>query len=241
MTTRPISNHLSSQFDQDLSQLASRVMAMGGALEQQIVAAMQLLSSSETHPALNTQEQTEKDINAMEREVDALSAYLIARRQPAAQDLRFVLSMLKVCNNLERMADESIKIIRQAHALRALSTPNQTNAWAGGVQIQSNVLAAVAMCQQMTRAALDALARLSVSDAKAVLVSDAALDTAYRNLMTQLIGCVQAVPQLAASVVEVLFLIKAIERIGDHAKNIAECVVYIAQGEDIRHTQTLTH
>jgi phosphate transport system protein len=229
-TTNP-ARHLSSQFDADLNQLASQIMAMGGAVEQQLSNASNALQVHVASPSNEVSEQAERSINDMEREIDAQSAYLIARRQPAAQDLRFVLSMLKVCNNLERMGDEAIKLTRQANSLNTLQS--STNDAARNVY--TNLQAALSMAQQMTRAALDALARLSVGDAKAVLFSDAALDSAYQALIAQIVTSLQQAPELAPSMVNVLFLVKAVERVGDHAKNIAECVVYIAQGEDIRH------
>jgi phosphate transport system protein len=240
MTTTPSNTptnaparHLSSQFDADLNGLASQIMAMGGAVEQQLNNASQALLVNAQSPSSAVSEAAEKTINAMEREVDAQSAYLIARRQPTAQDLRFVLSMLKVCNNLERMGDEAIKLTRHTPSITALQATQ--NPLAHG--IYTNLQAALAMAQQMTRAALDALARLSVGDAKAVLFSDAALDRAYQTMIAQIVTCLQAAPELSPAMVDVLFLIKAVERVGDHAKNIAECVVYIAQGEDIRHIE----
>lgn len=230
MSTSP-ARHLSSQFDADLNQLASQIMAMGGAVEQQLNNASAALQVHVASPSNEISEQAERTINDMEREIDAQSAYLIARRQPTAQDLRFVLSMLKVCNNLERMGDEAIKLTRQAHSLAALQGSSNDAAR----NVYTNLQAALAMAQQMTRAALDALARLSVGDAKAVLFSDAALDTAYKTMIAQIVNSLQQAPDLAQAMVNVLFLVKAVERVGDHAKNIAECVVYIAQGEDIRH------
>jgi phosphate transport system protein len=234
-TTTPTTNiparHLSSQFDADLNALASQIMAMGGAVEQQLNNASQALLMNAQSPSRALSEAAEKAINAMEREVDAQSAYLIARRQPTAQDLRFVLSMLKVCNNLERMGDEAIKLTRHTPSIALLQASE--NADARG--IYTNLQAALSMAQQMTRAALDALARLSVGDAKAVLFSDAALDRAYQTMIAQIVSGLQQTPELSPAMVDVLFMVKAVERVGDHAKNIAECVVYIAQGEDIRH------
>ena len=234
MTTNNPARHLSSQFDADLNQLASQIMAMGGVVEQQLTNASAALQSHMASPSNAVSEAAEREINAMEREVDAQSAYLIARRQPTAQDLRFVLSMLKVCNNLERMGDEAIKLTRQANSLATLQASENATAR----NIYTNLQAALTMAQQMTRASLDALARLSVGDAKAVLFSDAALDRAYQAMLAQIVICLQESPDLAPSIVNVLFLVKAVERVGDHAKNIAECVVYIAQGEDIRHIET---
>lgn len=231
MTTNIPARHLSSQFDADLNHLASQIMAMGGAVEQQLTNASNALQVHVASPSNEVSEQAERSINDMEREIDAQSAYLIARRQPTAQDLRFVLSMLKVCNNLERMGDEAIKLTRQAHSLNTLQSSSNDAAR----NVYTNLQAALTMAQQMTRAALDALARLSVGDAKAVLFSDAALDSAYQALIAQIVTSLQQAPELAPSMVNVLFLVKAVERVGDHAKNIAECVVYIAQGEDIRH------
>jgi phosphate transport system protein len=233
MTTTSPARHLSSQFDADLNQLASQIMAMGGAVEQQLTHASAALKIHATSPSNAVSEDAERAINAMEREVDAQSAYLIARRQPTAQDLRFVLSMLKVCNNLERMGDEAIKLTRQAHSFAALQTSPDDVAR----DICTSLQAALSMAQHMTHAALDALARLSVGDAKAVLFSDAALDRAYQALIAQIVSGLQRTPELASAMVNVLFLVKAVERVGDHAKNIAECVVYIAQGEDIRHIE----
>lgn len=231
INTAHYARHLSSQFDTDLNQLASRIMTMGGTVEQQLINATQALKQGLAHDTMAICEQAENLINAMEREVDAESAYLIARRQPAAQDLRFVLSMLKVCNNLERVGDEAIKLSRMADSLTRLKHSSALDSQS----IHRGLLAALSMAQQMTRASLDALARLSVNDANAVLSSDLALDTAYRTLIAQIIAVLQLSPELASTMVDVLFLIKAIERVGDHAKNIAECVVYITEGEDIRH------
>jgi phosphate transport system protein len=236
MTTTSPARHLSSQFDADLNQLASQIMAMGGAVEEQLNHASAALKARTPEPSHALSEQAEQAINVMEREIDAQSAYLIARRQPAAQDLRFVLSMLKVCNNLERIGDEAIKLSRQAHSFASLKASPDDAAR----DICTSLQAALAMAQQMTRAALDALARLSVGDAKAVLFSDAALDRAYQALIAQIVNGLQRTPELASAMVSVLFLVKAVERVGDHAKNIAECVVYISQGDDIRHIETST-
>jgi phosphate transport system protein len=238
MTTTSPARHLSSQFDADLNQLASQIMAMGGAVEQQLSHASAALSARSPETSHAPSEHVERAINAMERDIDALCAFLIARRQPTAQDLRFVLSMLKVCNNLERMGDEAIKLTRQATHFAALqASPDDV-----ARDICTRVHAALAMAQQMTRVALDALARLSVGDANAVLVSDTALDRAYQALIARIVSGLQRTPELASAMVSVLLLVKAVERVGDHAKNIAECVVYISQGDDIRHIDpTKTH
>ena len=232
MNTNPISGkHLSSQFEADLNELAARIMAMGGLIENQLDLAAAAMSTGADVSKLA--EENERNINAIEREVDAHSAFLIASRQPAAQDLRYVLSMLKVCNNLERVGDEAVKL-----CLRSAGMKGMRAAGDGDLNpLSTGIMTLLGLAREMTVNALDCIARLSVKDAKAVLTSDVTLDASYRALIASLIQAMTRYPTEAASLVEVLFLAKAVERIGDHATNIAEAVIYIVNGEDVRHAQ----
>lgn len=222
--------HLSSQFEADLNQLSARIMAMGGAVEQQLKHAATAMQTGAD--VTRVADLGERSINEMEREVDAHCAFLIASRQPAAQDLRFVLSMLKVCNNLERVGDEAYKLCLRATAVHSL----QRHEFKELQAISAAMSALLQMADTMIHQALDCLARLSTNDAKRLLAQDTQLDIAYRELIALVVRAMSRLPDLAAPLAELLFLLKAIERMGDHATNIAESVIYIVLGDDIRHT-----
>ena len=225
--------HLSSQFEADLNQLAARIMAMGGVIEAQLKLAAQALDTGAD--VSRVAQDQERSVNAMERDIDAHCAFVIASRQPAAQDLRFVLSMLKVCNNLERVGDEAFKLCMRAGGVHAAA--RHANAAGEGEfkTLSANLAQLLDLAHSIFVKALDCLARLSVVDAKAVLASDTGLDTGYRALIAGLVQLMSRHPTQAQAGVDALFLVKAIERMGDHACNIAEAVIYIVQGEDIRH------
>lgn len=223
--------HLSSQFESDLNQLAARIMAMGGLIENQLQLAVAAISTGED--VAKVAQDNERGINTMEREVDANSAFLIASRQPAAQDLRYILSILKVCNNLERIGDEALKLCLRSTGMHNLRLKPDSEI--GG--LSASLLTLLALAREMVASALNCIARLSVKDAKNVLSSDAALDAGYRNLIASLVQTMSRQPDQVPQLVETLLLVKAVERIGDHATNIAEAVIYIVNGDDIRHPQ----
>jgi len=219
--------HVSKQFDADLSGLRGHVLEMGGLVESQINAAVEAYASGETG---NVPEVVERDrrVNAFEKIIDDETVQVIARRQPTASDLRLVMGVTKIVTDLERIGDEAKKIAkgaRRVHEAGNLQVPRAT-------EVRHVAEEAVAML----RRALDSFARLDVALAGEVIAADANVDAEFKSLVRQLVTYMMEDPRTITTAIDILWIGRAIERIGDHAKNIAEHVIYIAEGRDIRHT-----
>jgi phosphate transport system protein len=220
-----MTEHTAKQFDLDLEDIRSRVMQMGGLVEQQVVRAMEGLASGD----LTLIEQTidnDKRINQLEIELDEACTHIIARRQPAASDLRMVMMVIKTITDLERIGDEAKKIAKKA---RSLHTDDLRAA--PGIEMRHVSDIAVGMLRQ----ALDAFARLDMVAAAQVVRQDKEVDSEFKSIMRQLITFMMEDPRTISRSLDLLFIAKSIERIGDHAKNLAEYVVYMAKGRDVRH------
>ena len=218
--------HISKQFDADLERLRASVLQMGGLVEQQIEQALHALTSGDIRLA---DQVVEKDhhVNALEIAIDEDCNHIIARRQPAAGDLRMVMTVVKLITDLERLGDEADKIARMAkmiHTSERLYTPRLADI---------NHVANLAL--DMLRKALDAFARLDTTAAVALLRQDEHVDEAYRAILRQLLTFMMEDPRTISASLEILFIAKAIERIGDHSKNMAEYIIYLVKGKDVRH------
>jgi phosphate transport system protein len=222
-----MTDHSSKQYDIELETLRSRVLEMGGLVEAQIRAAIDGLTSGDVL-ALDAVIVDDHRVNALEVSIDTESSHLIARRQPAASDLRLVLAIIKIVTDLERIGDEAAKIARmgkQSYArARMPSTPIAAVKHVGDIALG------------MLRKALDALARLDPVAAASIVREDFAIDEEFRAIVRQLITFMMEDPRTISQSLEILWIAKAIERIGDHAKNMAEQVIYIVKGTDVRHT-----
>ena len=219
-------HHTSKQFDAELENLRSRVLQMGGLVEAQIVRAIDSLINANVNLAAEVIADDHR-VNAMEVAIDEDSAQVIARRQPAAGDLRMVMAIIKTITDLERIGDEAEKIARMAkrmHESDRLHTPRFTE-----------IKRASDLALDMLRRSLDAFARLDVTAAAQVVRQDMELDDQFRSIIRQLISYMMEDPRTISTSIEILFVGKAIERIGDHAKNMAEYVVYLVKGKDVRH------
>ncbi|WP_028602338.1 phosphate signaling complex protein PhoU [Ottowia thiooxydans] len=218
--------HLSSQFDSDLNRVSTRVLELGGLVESQIRQAIYALSEFSTEVADQVLE-TEIRVNSMELEIDRELSSIIARRQPTAVDLRLLLAISKTTANLERVGDEASKIARMVKSIidagAARSLP------AGELRVAAD------MAASQLRKALDAFARLDVVAAVSILKEDDYLDREFDGFVRKLITYMMEDPRTISASLDLLFLAKAIERIGDHAKNIAEFIIYIVKGADVRH------
>ncbi len=218
--------HISKQFDAELEAVRSRVLQMGGLVETQIVRAVQALI--EGNLALGDQVVADDQrVNGMEVALDEMCAHILARRQPAASDLRMVMTVLKTITDLERIGDEAEKIARMAkliHQSDRLFMPRFS---------EIKHVADVALA--MLRKSLDAFARLDINAAAQVVPQDQHLDEEFRMILRQLITFMMEDPRTISTSLEILFVAKAIERIGDHAKNMSEYVVYMVKGKDVRH------
>ncbi|HYN13401.1 MAG TPA: phosphate signaling complex protein PhoU [Burkholderiales bacterium] len=219
--------HASKQYDLDLDSIRSRVLQMGGLVESQIRRALDALVTGNV--ALSEEVIAgDHRVNAMEVALDGDCSQVIVRRQPAANDLRMILAIIKTVTDLERMGDEAQKIARMAKAIYERS----------GVQVPPlvEVRHAAELAIAMLRRALDAFARLDTVLAAEVIRDDAGIDAEFRSILRQLITYMMEDPRTISTALEIVWVAKAIERIGDHAKNIAEYVIYIVKGTDVRHT-----
>jgi phosphate transport system protein len=219
--------HLSSQFDSELNSVSSRVMELGGLVESQIRNAIYALSNFSTEVA-NQVIETEDSVDTMEVQIDHELSSIIARRQPTARDLRLLIAISKATANLERVGDEAEKIARMVKSIissgAARSLPS------------SELRMSAEKASDMLRKALDSFARLDVQAAVAVLKEDDVIDREFDGFVRKLVTYMIEDPRTISACLDLLFLAKAIERIGDHAKNIAELIIYIVKGTDVRHT-----
>lgn len=226
-TENLLTEHTSKQFDVEIEMIRSDVLAMGGLVEQQFARALQMLGANEDIEFLTTVKMREKEINQKQVTIDHQCAQIIVKRQPAAIDLRTVLTISKVVNDLERIGDEAKKIAYKATRLQGNDRQARMRHF--------EVVHAGALAGRMLKRILNTFARLDVDEAVAVYDADEEIDLAFDVIMRQLIGFMMEDPRTISSGLDVLFVAKSIERVGDHSKNIAEAVVQIVKGKDVRH------
>ena len=219
--------HFSSQFDNELNSVSSRLMEMGGLVESQIQQAVYALSLFVENVA-DVVIENEHKVNTLEVEIDRELSTIIARRQPTANDLRLLMAISKATANLERAGDEAAKIARMVKSMMAH----------GGFRAlpSSELRLATEMASGLLRKSLDAFARLDTATAVTILKEDDLIDKEFDGFVRKLITYMMEDPRTISSSLDLLFVAKALERIGDHAKNIAELIIYIVKGEDVRHT-----
>jgi phosphate transport system protein len=225
--------HLSTQFDAELSGISTRVLEMGGVVESQVarsVHALIHLSADEAAEVLLTEER----VNQTEVEIDRDLSTIIARRQPTARDLRLLIAISKTIANLERVGDEAARIARTVQRLvnAGMSMPQRLPL--NDLAYESELAVA------QLRKALDAFARLDVTKAIEVLKQDDLIDQEFDGLLRKLITFMMEDPRTISYSIDVVFVAKAIERVGDHAKNLAEQIIYIVKGMDVRHNSVGT-
>ena len=222
----PSNDHISRQFDAELEAIRANVLQMGGLVESQIKSAIESLLSGDV--ALMTRViEDDHRVNAMEVKIDEACSQVIARRQPTAGDLRLVMTVVKTITDLERIGDEAEKIARMAKLLsqkHGLALPRY-----------HEISHAAEIALEMLRKSLDAFARLDVALAAQVVRLDEQVDEEFRAIMRYLITFMMEDPRTISTSLEILFVAKAIERIGDHAKNMSEYVIYMVKGRDVRH------
>ncbi|GAB7535032.1 phosphate signaling complex protein PhoU [Burkholderia sp. 22PA0099] len=218
--------HLSSQFDADLNAVSSKVLEMGGLVEAQITEAIHALNEFDREAAERVIA-NEDILNQMEVDIDEECGNIIARRQPAARDLRLLMSISKTITNLERAGDEAEKIAKRVRRLA-------DEPIARGVNI-AEIKVSGEMAVTILRRALDAFARLDTVAAAQIVKDDKEIDQEFRAFVRKLVSYMQEDPRTISVGLDFLFIAKAIERVGDHAKNIAEFIIYIVKGTDVRH------
>jgi phosphate transport system protein len=218
--------HISSQFDAELASVSSRVLELGGLVETQIRHAVFSLSQFNSEVA-DKVISTETQVNSMEVEIDRDLSSIIARRQPTARDLRLLIAISKITANLERAGDESEKIARMVKSI--------INSGSARALPSSELRIASDLASGLLRKALDAFARLDVTEAVSILKEDDLIDAEFDGFVRKLVTYMMEDPRTISASLDLLFIAKAIERIGDHSKNIAEFVIYVVKGADVRH------
>ncbi|MBY0340701.1 MAG: phosphate signaling complex protein PhoU, partial [Rhodocyclaceae bacterium] len=218
-----MNDHIAKQFDADLENIRNRVLQMGGLVEQLIVMAMDGLSSGDML-LIDQAIATDERVNRHEVELDEACTQIIARRQPTASDLRMVMTVIKTITDLERIGDEAKKIAKMAKQIHGSDFHS-----APAIDFRHVSTIVVSMLRQ----ALDAFARLDVIAAGQVVRTDQEVDVEFKSAMRQLITYMMEDPRTISRSLDMVFIAKAIERIGDHSKNIAEYVVYMVKGRDV--------
>jgi phosphate transport system protein len=221
--------HLSTQFDAELSGISGRVLEMGGLVENQVVQGLHAL----THFSLEIATEVlvvEERVNQMEMEIDRDLSAIIARRQPTARDLRLLIAISKAIANLERVGDEAARIARTVQRLINTGVSSRMRVPVQDLRVEADLAIA------QLRKALDAFARLDTAKALEVLKQDDQIDQEFDGLLRKLITYMMEDPRTISSSIDLVFVAKAIERVGDHAKNLAEVIIYVVKGTDVRHT-----
>jgi phosphate transport system protein len=220
--------HISSRFDADLRDVSNRVLEMGGLAESQVVLAMRALAQMDGDAAAEVLQQEER-VNQMEVEIDATMQRIIAMRQPAAVDLRLLIAVSKAIANLERVGDEAARVARTVQRLIDTGVSTRLRVPVADLSHESDLAIA------QLRRSLDAFARLDAVQALEVLKHDDQIDQEFDGLLRKLITYMMEDPRTISSSLDLVFVAKAIERVGDHAKNLAEATIYVVKGTDVRH------
>ncbi len=225
MDKSSLGHHISQQFNAELEDIRNRVLLMGGLVEKQIGDAVDSLVNADVELA---QAVTTNDyrVNGMEVALDEECANILARRQPAASDLRLIVAVIKTITDLERIGDQAEKVARMAVKLAEMERPK--------TQYQE-VQALGDHARQILHDALDAFARMDVEAALEVARRDVVVDREYEGIMRQMITFMMEDPRSIARSLNVMWAARALERIGDHSRNICEYVIYLVRGKDVRH------
>ena len=220
-----VTGHISKRFDQELESVRSTVMEMGGLVENQVRNGIRCLVESDSKLATEVVA-TDHLVNRMEVDIDEQCVQILARRQPAAGDLRLIVAIIKTITDLERIGDQAEKLGKMQLELEEQSVSSSTYAQLDHLgQLVCNVL----------NGALDAFARMNVDDALQTINLDAKVNSAFEGLMREQITYMMEDPRTIKSALRISWSARALERIGDHAKNICEYVVFLVLGKDVRH------
>ena len=220
----PLKKHTDQQYDAELEGLRSKLLTLGGKVEAQIAVSMRALAERDSHLAEQVVE-ADREVNLLELEVDESCRRLLALRQPAASDLRFITTALKIVVDLERIGDLAVNIAERAIDLNQSPPLRPVHDLARLAQL----------CQSQLRKALDAFVDGDAEKAAAIIGDDDILDALYHTLFNELLALMMEDPRNIRRASSLLFVAKHLERLGDHVTNVAEMVVYMVRGTDVRH------
>lgn len=218
--------HISGQFNADLEAIRNKMMTMGGLVERQITAAIEAICDGDSG-VVEEVIRREDEVDRLEVSIDNACTQVLVRRQPAASDLRMVIAVTRVVRDLERMGDEACKIA--IHAREYMQSSHSQICQQSIRSMGSDVV-------KMLSGALDAFARADVADAVDVVRNDKLVDQQYASALRELITYMMEDPRSISQAINILWILRAIERIGDHARNISEQVIYLVSGTDVRHS-----
>ena len=221
-----LQDHSSKQYDQELDAIRTRVLRMGGLVESQIRAAIAGLAEGDVDQMVRVDAEDHL-VNAFEVGIDQDCANIIARRQPAAVDLRMLMGISKIVTDLERSGDEAAKIARMSAAIYKMGMRR--------VPCVGDIGEMGEIAVGMLRMVLDAFVRQDSAAAASIVREDVEIDAKFQGIMRQLVTFMMEDPRTISASLDIMFIAKAVERIGDHAKNMAEQVIYIVRGTDVRH------
>ena len=220
-----MNQHISKQFDNELDNIRGHVLEMGGLVEQQIGDALTALTDSDIERG-ELVISNEPKVNSYEVSIDEECTQILARRQPAASDLRLITAVIKTITDLERIGDEARKVAQMANYL---TEKQGTKSYYVGINSMGNYV------RGMVRDALDAFARMDSAAAMKTAAGEPESDEQYAAILRQLITYMMEDPRSITSVIDAVWTVRSLERIGDHARNICEYVIYFVEGKDVRH------
>jgi len=229
MNDKDFTNHISQRFNQEMHDVYKNVREMGGLVEEQLDSAIKALINGDKEMAQMVME-SDKAINDKDIEIHDLCVHVMATQQPIATDLRMLVSAMKASTDLERVGDEAEKVARVVISSHKNATASHA--------CYSDLIHMAEITQTMLNASLDAFARMSVEDAIKVIKSDSQVNREYDAVMRQTITYMMEDPRNISRIIDVSWAAKALERIADHSKNLAQYVVYLAKGNDIRYTDS---
>ena len=225
MAKMSFENHIMKQFDDELEEIRTRLMEMGGKVEQQVQNAVRAISEADSKLAEEVIIE-EQLVDEMEVDIDTACILIIARRQPAASDLRLVMMVTKAINDLERIGDEAKKIAN--HAILLVEEGGSSKGYPEIRHIGASV-------SKMLANALDAFARFDADAAMSTIEEDKQIDLDYKTALRELVTYMMEDPRSISRVINVLWVVRSLERIGDHTKNLCEQIIFVVKGKDIRH------
>ena len=220
-----MNQHISKQFDNELDNIRNHVLAMGGLVEQQLGDALKALTESDLDCGMAVID-NEPKVNTYEVSIDEECTQILARRQPAAVDLRLITAVIKTITDLERIGDEAEKVAQMANYL---TEKQGAKSYYTGISTMGNFV------REMVRDALDAFARMDSEAAMKTAGREPESDEQYAAILRQLVTYMMEDPRSITSVIDAVWMVRSLERIGDHARNICEYVIYLVEGKDVRH------